>query len=102
MPKRSILLLSTLFVLIAIVACSNNEDELQSEIDDLNAQLTQAKAAASSSGTGGGPSQAELDSVKAELAMAKEDLANAKYKAPNPSSRRCGGNFREQWKNWPP
>jgi hypothetical protein len=42
MPKRSILLLSTLFVLIAIVACSNIEVELQSEIEDLYAELTQA------------------------------------------------------------
>jgi len=77
MRKRATLLLSTLFVLIAIVACSNNNDELQAEIDDLNSQLTTAKAAASSSGSTSGPSQADLDRVKAELAKAKEDLANA-------------------------
>ena len=77
MTKRSILLLSAMLILIAAVACSNNNDELQAEIDDLNAQLTTAKAAASSGGSTSGPSQADLDSVKAELAKAKEDLANA-------------------------
>ena len=75
MPKRSILLLFMLFALIAIVACSNNNDELQTEVDDLKVQLAQAQSSTGSSG----PSQAELDSVNAELAMAKEDLAKAEY-----------------------
>jgi len=72
MHKRSTTLLAALFVLIAIVACSNNNDELQAEIDDLKAQVVQAKASASDAGA-----QTEIDSLTAQLNQAKDDLAAA-------------------------